>query len=274
MVNNSKIIMILLIIFLPIISLGYIFGLTGVFAGISISIILSIRLIIKNVDRIILLIYRTRRTIPSEFNSLREKIYIISKRQGVHAPSLYITDLALPGSFVIGKNINNTMLIFPERLSGILNEEELDALLAHNIVQINNSIRRRTFALMISSVLTMSASAIRWGAVFTGFGDYNEPAPKLFGLFVMGLVAPPAAAIVNSVDEKELDVKAARLCGNPAAFIMAIEQLEKNNVTAYSALGFLCLVDPEKETFFEYFFNSHQSRERRVRKLTEVMRHI
>lgn len=273
MVSISKKIMILLIIVLPIILLGYIFGIIGALAGLVILIIISIRLILKNVDRIILYIYRARQVQPSEFNDLREKIHILSKRKGVRIPSLYVTELALPGSFVIGKNMDNTMIIFPGRLSGILKNEELDALLAHNIVQINNSIRNRTFAVMIASILTMSASAIRWGAVFTGFGDYNEPAPKLFGLFVMGLVAPPAAAIVNYVEEKDLDVKAATLCGSTAAFILAIDQLEKNNVTAYSALGFLCLVDPEKETFFEYFFNSHPSRERRVKKIIEGMKH-
>jgi Zn-dependent protease with chaperone function len=274
MVNISIKIKILLIIILPIISLGYIFGMIGALAGLAISIILSIRLIKKNVDRIIIYIYRARRALPSELNEVREKIIILSKRKGVRIPSLYVTELALPGSFVIGKNMDNTMLIFPGRLSGILKNEEFDALLAHSIVQINNSIRKRTFAIMIASILTMSASAIRWGAVFTGFGDYNEPAPKLFGLFVMGIMAPPAAAILNKVEEKDIDLKAAMLCENPAALIMAIDQLEKNNVTGYSSLGFLCVVDPIKETFFEYLFNSHQSREKRVKKLIEGMRHI
>jgi Zn-dependent protease with chaperone function len=242
-------------------------------AGIAITIIILIQLIKKNVDKIIIYIFRARQSLPSEYKEIQEKIYILSRRQRVNIPSLYITELALPGSFVIGKNADNTMIIFPRRLSGILNNGELDALISHNIVQVNSSIRKRTFALMISSILTMIASAIRWGAVFTGFGDYNEPAPKLFGLFVMGLVAPPAAAIVNSVEEKDIDLKAATLCMNPAALILAIDRLEENNVTAYSSLGFLCLVDPLKETFFEYFFYSHPTREKRVRKLIEGMKH-
>lgn len=273
MVSISKKIKILFIIFLPIISLGYIFGMIGALIGLAISIILSIRLLKKNMDGVIIYIYRARQALPSELNELKEKIRILSERKGVRVPSLYITELALPGSFVIGINKDNTRIIFPERLSGILNNEELDAILAYNIVQINNSIRKRTFAIMISSILTMSASAIRWGAVFTGFGDYDEPGPKLFGLFVMGLVAPPAAAIMNSAEEGDLDVKAARLCGNPDAFLLAIDQLEKNNVTAYSSLGFLCLVDAQKETFFESLFNSHQSREKRAKKIMEGMKH-
>ena len=148
-----------------------------------------------------------------------------------------------------------------------MKKEELDANIAYNIVQINNSIRKRTFAVMISSILTMSASAIRWIAVFSGFGGYNEPAPKFFGLLVTGLVVTPAAAIMNSVEEVDLDVKAAALCGNPAAFILAIDRLEKNNVTTYSSLSFLCLVEAQKETFFESLFNSHKSREKRAKKI-------
>lgn len=273
MVNIFKKITILAMISIPIISLGLIFGLIGALIGLGVSIILSTWFIVINADRIIIYIYRARPTLASELNEIREKTRMLSERKGVRAPSLYITELALPGSFVIGKNMENTMIIFPGRLSGILKNEELDALLAHNIVQINNSIGKRTIAAMIASILTMSASAIRWGAVFTGFGDYNEPAPKLFGLFAMGLVAPPAAAILNSVTEKDIDVKAARLCGNQAAFILSIEHLEKNSVTAYPSLGFFCLVDPQKETFFEYLFNSHQSREIRIKKLKEGMRH-
>jgi heat shock protein HtpX len=273
MLNISKKTIILVIIPLPIIFLGYIFGMIGALMGFAISIILSILLIITNADRIILYIYRARQAMPKEQNELQEKIHVLSERMGVRIPSLYITELALPGSFVIGKNMDNTMIIFPERLTDILKNEELDALLAYNIVQINNSIGKRTFAALIASILTMSASAIRWGAVFIGFGDYNEPAPKLIGLVVMGLVAPPAAAILDSVTEKDIDVKAARLCGDQAALILSIDQLEKNTVTAYPSLGFFCLVDPQKETFFEYLFNSHQSRETRVKNLMEGMRH-
>jgi len=73
----------------------------------------------QNVDRIILYIYQARQALPSELNELQEKIHILSEHQGVRKPSLYITKLALPGSFIIGKNIDNTMLIFPGRLSSI-----------------------------------------------------------------------------------------------------------------------------------------------------------
>jgi hypothetical protein len=60
---------------------------------------------------------------------------------------------------------------------------------------------------------------------------------------------------------KDHDAQAAVLCKDKDALISAIETLEANNVTGYSSLGHLCIVDPKKETFFELLFNSHQPKE-------------
>jgi len=214
---------------MPIILIGALFGLVGALVGLIVSVIICI-LVTKNAEKIILRLYKTHQTLPGENPNLREIIWLLSKRSGVVMPSLYITDLPLPGSFIIGKNMQKTALIMPVRLLKLLSEDELEATLAYNIVQINNNINLRTLAIMIASIFTMAVSAVRWGAVFTGFGDYNEPAPKLFGLFFSGLVAPPAAAMLHSVADTDLDVKAADLCRNPAALILAMDKLEKNNL--------------------------------------------
>jgi len=216
-------------------------------------------------EKIILRIYRTYPSDPCELSEIREKLNALSNRAGVKPPTLYTTDLPLPGSFIIGKNPNETALVFPKRLLNLMNPDQIEAMLAHDLVQINDNIGIRTFAAMFASLMTMSASAIRWGAVFTGFGDYNDPAPKMFGTFVMGLVAPPAAALVQTVAKEEYDAKAAELCRDTDKLIQAIENLEKNNITGYPSIGFLCLVDPQKEFLFEELFNSHPSRETRVK---------
>jgi heat shock protein HtpX len=256
---------------MPIILIGALFGSVGALAGLIISVIICI-LVIKNAEKIILHLYKARPVLPGEFSNLREKTLLLSKSAGVQIPSLYITDLQLPGSFIIGKKMENTALIMPGRLLKLLNEEELEATLAYTIVQINNNIKLRTLATMIAGIFTMSVSAVRWGAVFTGFGDYNEPAPKLFGLFFSGLIAPPAAAMLYSVAETDLDIKAAGLCGNPSALILAIEKLEENNIIGYPSIGSFSLIDPLKETFFEDLFNAHPPRETRVKNLLEGMK--
>jgi heat shock protein HtpX len=235
------------------------------------TIFLKIRFIVQS-DKIILHIYRTHPADAGELSEIREKLNALSNRAGVRPPTLYTTELPLPGSFIIGKNPDDTVLVFPKRLLNFMKPDQIEAVLAYNLVQINDNIGIRTFVAMAASLMTLSASAIRWCAVFTGFGDYNDPAPKLFGTFVMGLAAPPAAAFVQSVAKEEYDTKATALCGDPDMLIQAIENLENNNVAAYPSIGFLCLVDPQKEFLFEHLFNSHPSRETRIKKLSGMRR--
>jgi len=246
---------------------GIFYGFEGVLIGISISLLACILFIIINADKLMLFLYRAKPVIEGELPGINETIRKLSKKHGVPAPSMYVTEIGLPGSFIIGKSADKTSIVIPRRLPIILKSEEVEAVLAHNIVQIDNTLRKRTIVALTATALTMSSSAIRWGAVLTGFGDFNDPAPKLFGLFIAGLVAPPAASLIHSLPKKNYDAKAVTLQGNPAALIRAISQLESNNVTAYSSLGFLCLIDPKKENFVEHLFDIHASSEVRIKSL-------
>jgi heat shock protein HtpX len=199
---------------------------------------------------------------------ISETVGMICSSAGVVKPSIYLTELPLPGSFIIGKNMDTTKLVVPGRLFNILDDEELEAALAYNIAQIDEDIFLRTLAALVSGVLTMAASAVRWGAVFTGFGDYDEPAPVLFGSFVMGIVAPPAATIIHSVTHGDPDAIARALNGKTNAFLSAVEKLENSNIRGYPSLGFICQIDPLKENFFEHLFDVHPSRDTRGKKLT------
>ena len=248
--------------------LGIFYGLFGVFIGILISLLICILYIIINADKFLLIHYKARPALAGEQVDIRDKILMLSKKHGVSAPSIYVTDLALAGSFIIGMETAKTSIVIPKRLFTILKSEEVEAVLAHNIVQINNMIRKRTIVALIASAINLSGT-IRWGAVFTGFGDYNDPAPKLFGLFLSGLAVPPAAALIHSLPQEDYDQKVVTLLNNSAALISAISLLESNNVTGYSSLGFLFLIDPKNETFFEYLLNVHPLIESRVKNLTK-----
>ena len=262
----NKILFFIILIIIPAAS-GILYGLVGLLVALFISLWICLLLIIINVDKFLLGLYKARPVLPGELSEIQKKILMLSKRHGVPAPSTYITDLELPGSFIVGRNVNKTFIVIPKRLSALLKSDEIEAVLAHNIVQVDNTIRKRTIAALIAGAMAMSAYAIRWGAVFTGFGDFNDPAPKLFGSFMMGLVAPPAAALIHSLPEDHYDAKAVSLMGDSATLISAISHLESNNVTGYPSLGFICLIDPQKENFFENLFDVHPLRDMRIKNL-------
>ncbi len=222
---------------------------------------------ITNIDRWLLRIYKAKPVERGELSEVHERLGNLSFRTGVPVPSMYITELPLPGSFIIGKNKHHTSVVIPKRIVSLMTVDQLESVLAYNLVQIDELTGKRTMVALIAGILTMAASAVRWGAVFTGFGDYNDPAPKLFGLFVMGLVAPPAATLIHHVSNKDHDSEASALCRSPDMLISAIEFLENNNVKAYHSLGYLSLVDPIQENCFEQLFKTHQSKEMRIMSL-------
>ena len=264
----NKILFFIILIIIPSVS-GIIYGLVGLFVALFISLWICFVLVIINADKFLLGLYKARPALPGELSDIRKKVLMLSKRHGMPAPSIYITDIELPGSFIIGRNMHKTFIVIPKRLSTLLKSDELEAVLAYNIVQVDNTIRKRTIVALIAGATTMSAYAIRWVAVFTGFGDFNDPAPKLFGLFMMGLVAPPAAALIHSLPEDHYDAKAVSLIGDSATLISAISHLESNNITGYPSLGFICLIDPQKENFFETLFDVHPLRDTRIKNMTQ-----
>jgi heat shock protein HtpX len=266
-----KALLLVALLFLPIVLLRLLFGLIGTIIGIIVSFILCILIIrraISNIDKIMLHTYKACPPLEGELFEIKEKVRILSKRANVATPSVCVTELLLPSSIIIGKSPDKTTLVIPARLLKLLDDEEIEALLAYNIVQINNSIQLRTLIALITGLFVKASSIVRWGAVFIGFGDYDDPAPRLFGLFIMGLLAPPAATIIHSVTKLDYDNEAVSLCNNTKAFISAIEHLENNNVTGYPSLGFMCLIDSKKENLFETLFNTHPPKEIRIEKLT------
>lgn len=222
---------------------------------------------ITSIDGWLLRIYKAKAVEKGELSQIHERLNMLSFRKGIPVPSMYITELPLPGSFLIGKNKHHTAIVIPKRLLSLMTVDQLEAVLAYNLVQINELTGKRTMVAFIACILTMASSAVRWGAVFTGFGDYDDPAPKLFGMFIMGLVAPPAATMIHYVSKKDHDSEACALCRKPDMLIFAIECLEDNNVKAYHSLGYLSLVDPIQENCFEQLFKTHRSKEIRIMNL-------
>src|SRR5574341_853271 len=153
-----KILLFLIPVYLPVTIIGGLFGIIGAAIGVIVSFVLCL-LIIANMDRIILRIYKAHPALPAELSVVEEKVRVLSKRAGIAIPSIYVTDLPLPGSLIIGKSQDKTTVVTPARLLNLLNDEELEAMLAYNIVQVDNNIRMRTLIALITGIFTKAAAS-------------------------------------------------------------------------------------------------------------------
>ncbi|HIE31464.1 MAG TPA: hypothetical protein EYP67_03665 [Methanosarcinales archaeon] len=150
----------------------------------------------------------------------------LAKDAGMPAAGLYFIESPVVNSFSVGNRKNGSIVLTTgaiERLSG----DELSCMMVYEIAHLRSGRRLREIAAVIAGILTMLPIAALWGAVFTGFGQDYEPAPKLIKFFVTSLFAPPAALLVQVTSSEsvkyEADKYAALLCGSDAAIGMLLK---------------------------------------------------
>jgi len=185
--SNGKLLLlgVLLITFFSIISfiIGDIFnlGLYGPVIGFEISIVF-IMFIYFSGDRVLLRRYDAK-PIPKDSN-----IYQISnelaERVNVPPPRLFMASAPVPTLFVIGRNKRHSAIVITSSMVGLLDEEEMGAVLAHEMYYIE-----------AGEILANTAVAVVAGTL-TSFTTHSS---ALLGSIMATLVAPPAAFIIKFV---------------------------------------------------------------------------
>ncbi len=146
-------------------------------------------------SRQILLRWYRVRTAPFN-NPLRMQMLKLAMDAGMPAVELCFVDSPSVNSFSIGNRKNSSIVLTTGAIEQ-LSKEELSCMMAYEIAQSRGGRRLREIAAVLAGTLTMLPVAALWGAVFAGFGQEYEPAPKMIKLFVTSLLAPPAALLIQ-----------------------------------------------------------------------------
>lgn len=257
----------------PIVILAIYYGFkVGIITGFLVSLIILVKYILHYEEELFLYIYRARPPMSGELPVVSKITELLTSRKGVLMPSIFFTDMPLPGSFIIGKSPVNTRLVIPVRVINFLKDVELETMIAYNIAQIGPEIHRRTRIALIGSLLSMAGSFARSGAVLVGFGDLDDPMPRSIGKFVKGLVSPPAATLILLISGKNYDQEAFSVYNNTDIMSSTINKLEENNVVANPAIGVLSIIDPKREDFFDELFVTHLRNELRMNRLYQEVK--
>ena len=150
----------------------------------------------------------------------------------IPVPRFYLSDKDIPLIFTVGRDCNSASIIFTDKLVDILSSEELTCVIIHEMSHIKlNQIHRQTLVAFVAGILTMFATAALWGALLTGFGQEDDPAPRIIKFLAMALVAPPAASLVLlTVPESReyiADATAVEINHNPEVYVNMLKKLER-----------------------------------------------
>lgn len=230
-------------------------------------------------DKIVLSMYRARQVTEAEAPELVGLVRSLSQRARLPMPKVWIVPSPAPNAFATGRNPEHAAVAVTEGLLQIMNRDQLEGVLAHELGHITN---RDTLisavAATLAGVIMMLANMARWAAFFGGGRDDEDRGGGVVGLLVMAMLAPIAALLIqmaiSRTREFVADATAAHLTKKPLALASALERLqmaaERIPLDANPATSHLFIVNPLSGRSLLRLFSTHPSVEERVKRLRAI----
>src|ERR1041384_5221635 len=124
--------------------------------------------------------------------------------------------LPVANAFATGRNPEHAVVAVTEGILRLMNREELEGVLAHEISHVKNrDILISSVAAALAGVIMMLAHMARWAAIFGGVGgrDREGEGGGAIGLLVTALVAPIAALLIQMAISRSREYHDARAHG-------------------------------------------------------------
>ncbi len=197
---------------------------------------------------------------------------------GMPMPKVYIIEDQAPNAFATGRNPEHAIVAATTGLLEIMNDRELDAVMAHEMGHVQNyDIRVSMIAFgLVSAIGILSDIVLRtlfWGG---GRRDSNaNPIVMIVGIIVI-ILAPIIAAIVQMAVSRQreylADATGAMTTRDSEGMANALEKLQQYGKPMrhqHSATAQLFISNPLKPGFFANLFSSHPPLEERIKRLRD-----
>src|ERR1700684_1385561 len=230
-------------------------------------------------DKIALAMYRaqpvTREQLPRAYAAVER----LTQKIGIPMPKIYVIPTDSPNAFATGRNPKHASVAVTHGILGLLNDEEMEGVLAHELGHVNNrDILISSVAATIAGAITMLASMGRFAMIFGGMGGGDREGRGGGGLagFLMLIVAPIAAALIQMAvsrsREYQADATGAHFTGNPYALASALRKLEAHSrripMQASPSTAHLFIIQPLLGMNFGNLFSTHPPTDTRIGRLT------
>ena len=231
-------------------------------------------------DKIALAAYRAQPVTREELPRAYAAVERLTQKIGIPMPKIYVIPTESPNAFATGRNPQHASVAVTHGILGLLTDEELEGVLAHELGHVNNrDILISSVAATIAGAITMLASMGRWAMLFGGFGGGRDRergnGGGLTALFML-IVAPIAATMiqlaVSRSREYQADATGAHFTGNPYALASALQKLDAYSrripMQASPSTAHLFIIQPFLGMNFGSLFSTHPPLAKRIERLT------
>ncbi len=220
-------------------------------------------------DRIVLAMYRAREVGPD--HPLSRVVERLAGRAGLPMPRVYVIPSESPNAFATGRNPRHAAVAATEGILGMLNEQELEGVMAHELAHV-----RHRDILISSIAATIAAAIIFLPRLALLFGGRNSRG-NAFALLGMMLLSPLAAGLIQAAISRSrefaADAGGAEIAGRPDGLAGALRKLEagvrRAPLPANPATAHMFIVKPFAGGGVLSLFRSHPPTDQRIARLLE-----
>ena len=205
-------------------------------------------------------------------------VEILAARAGLPMPKLYLIPSHQPNAFATGRNPKHSAVAVTQGLLSILNRDELEGVIAHELAHIKNrDVLISTIAAVMAGVITTIANWAQWALLFGGGNNDEEESSGLAALPLI-ILGPIAAMLVQMAVSRSreylADSAGAKIAGNSNGLANALLKLQQASRMApmdvSPAASHLFIVNPLNAQRLVNLFSTHPPIEDRVRKLRNM----
>ena len=227
-------------------------------------------------DKIVLAMYGARPVDEASAPDLYSMVRRLATKAGVPMPKVYVIPSEQPNAFATGRNPSHAAVAVTEGIMRILDMEELEGVLAHEMSHvINRDVLIGTIAATLAGAITYLAHMAQWAAFMGGGRSDDDEGPSPVAMILMAVVAPIAAMLVQLAvsrsREFHADATGARLAGRAYPLAKALEKLDMASraipMNANPATAHLFIMNPLRGESLMRLFSTHPSTEERIARL-------
>ena len=230
-------------------------------------------------DKIALAMYRAQTVTREELPRAYAIVERLTQKIGIPMPKMYVIPTDSPNAFATGRNPRHASVAVTRGILQLLNDEELEGVLAHELGHVNNrDILISSVAATIAGAITMLANMGKWAMIFGGYGGRDREdrgGGGLAALFML-ILAPFAAMLiqlaVSRSREYQADATGAHYTGNPYALASALEKLDAYSrrlpMQASPSTAHLFIIQPLLGMNLGSLFSTHPPIAKRIERLT------
>lgn len=211
-----------------------------------------------------------------EYPELHSIVTRVSQQADIEKPDVAVSHNSMMNAFASGRSEKSSVVCVTDGLLRNLNEEELEAVIAHEVAHIKNS----DVAIMTAAGALLALTGFMMRTVFYSsmFGQ-NRNVKGLLVMFLVSLVTYIVSFVLlralSRYREYVADRSAAIITGKPLALAEALNKIDKNmdNVPKEDmreAEGVSALMISPVKTKINTILRTHPKTEKRIEKLEEL----